>query len=142
MDKNQIQKYRSKSIPNLIQIATRHFNAFIRKRDTLAGYFICISCKKAKGLSQMHAGHFYAGGNHSNVRFDENNVHGQCIKCNTFLHGNLIPYAENLKQKIGEADFETLKLKVEAAKQFGFKWDRIFLIETIEKYKEKSKRFE
>lgn len=83
----------------------------------------------------MHAGHFYAAGNHSSVRFDEDNVHGQCAQCNTFLHGNLAKYQTNLTKKIGQERMTVLENKVGQEKRLGYKWDRFFLIEIIEKYK-------
>ena len=137
MDKNQIQKYRSKSIPNLIQIATRHFNAFIRKRDNFGYYFICISCQKPQKLSQMQAGHFYPANNNNAVRFDEDNVHGQCYECNCTKEGNVALYKENLLIKIGDERIQELQQKVGDEKQNGFKWDRFDLIGIIEKYKAK-----
>src|SRR5688572_21842229 len=70
------------------------FNTFIRLRDTQTGlihgtkYFVCISCGESKELSEMHAGHYWPAGGHEAVRFDEDNVHGQCRHCNYFKHGN------------------------------------------------------
>lgn len=83
----------------------------------------------------MHAGHYYSAGYHSSVRFDEDNVHGQCVHCNTFLHGNLINYKNNLLRKIGSDRMEELNIKVGFEKRSVFKWDRFSLIEIIEKYK-------
>jgi hypothetical protein len=130
-----IQKYKGKTIPSLLKLATKHFNAYIRKRDSKETHFVCISCNKPKTLSQMHAGHYYSAGYHSSVRFDEDNVHGQCVHCNTFLHGNLINYKNNLLRKIGSDRMEELNIKVGFEKRSVFKWDRFSLIEIIEKYK-------
>ena len=85
----------------------------------------------------MHAGHKYSAGQHPITRFDEDNVHGQCIHCNTYLHGNLEDYRKNLINKIGIEKVEELDFKVSFAKRNGFKWDRLALIEIIEKYKNK-----
>ena len=59
----------------------------------------------------MHAGHFYAAGNFSAIRWDEDNVNGQCVKCNTFLHGNLLGYREGLLKKIGPERLERLEIR-------------------------------
>ena len=88
-------------------------------------------------MSQMHAGHFYPAGQHPSVRFDEDNVNGQCIQCNTYKHGNLADYKNNLLRKIGQDRIEKLDQSVGYAKRHGFKWDRFSLIEIIEKYKAK-----
>lgn len=84
----------------------------------------------------MHAGHYLSAGHNAAVRFDEDNVHGQCAFCNTFKNGDLINYYKNLVIKIGEDAVEALEMR---AKMKGFKWDRFALIETIEIYKLKKK---
>lgn len=87
----------------------------------------------------MNAGHFYSAGQNSITRFDEDNVHGQCIRCNMHLHGNLAEYQKNIIDKIGVERFEKLENKIGIAKRNGFKWDRFGLIEIIEKYKKLNK---
>ena len=131
-----IQKYKDKKLSQLIKIAQKHFNSYVRSRDSFDGYFRCISCNEIKPTSKMHAGHFYSVGNYQSVRFDLDNCHGQCHKCNTFLHGNLIPYRENLIKKIGSERFEQLE---QLARLRGFKFDRITIIETIERFKKQRK---
>lgn len=86
------------------------FNRYIRQRDSIEGgtEFICIACGKRKPMSLCHASHFWAKGGHSAVRWDEDNVHAGCSACNTFLHGNLLEYRENLIKKIGKERFDRL----------------------------------
>ena len=55
------------------------FHKFIRERDKDKP---CISCGQ---YTTLQAGHFYSGGHYSALRFDEDNVHGQCLRCNTLL---------------------------------------------------------
>ena len=125
MTAKEIQKYKKKSIPQLIKIATLHFNRHIRERDKLKG---CISCG---GGVVENAGHYLNAGQNSHVRFNEKNVHGQCIACNKWKHGNLIEYRKGLVHKIGESEV----LKLEFTPKTNFKWDRFSLIQTILKYK-------
>lgn len=125
-----------KSLSALLEIAQKHFNAYIRKRDDKGGWFVCISCNERKDKSKMDAGHYYSAGNHSFLRFNENNVHGQCRKCNSFMHGHLIPYRENLIKKIGLAEVE----KLDAWRNFSMKWDKLQVIAIIQEYREKCKR--
>jgi len=123
--------YDKKSIPQLIQIAQKHFNAYIRARDAKDGYFICISCNTPKILEKMQAGHYLSAGHHSYLRFNPENVHGQCIRCNMHLHGNPTNYRINLIRKIGQETVEAL----EATMHTSIKQDRFTLMEIIEKYK-------
>ena len=76
---------KTKTIPQLTKKAQEVFNKWIRERDKDLG---CISC----GGSVDHAGHYFSVGQHSALRFHEDNVHGQCIGCNNFKHGNLAHY--------------------------------------------------
>ena len=124
---------KKKTLLQLKAIATKHFNKFIRNRDKDKP---CISCGK---YTTLQAGHFYSAGKHSSVRFNEDNVHGQCLSCNYFKSGDLLNYRTNLIQKIGVDRFEKLTLNVMQTKQTGYKFDRFFLIEAIEKYKELNK---
>ena len=128
MDSNLIKKYSKYSVPKLIQKATNVFNAFIRERDKNNS---CISCN---GKVEQ-AGHFYSGGHYPSLKFNENNVHGQCLRCNYYLSGNLNEYRKNLIKKIGLEAVQDLDSLAAYYKRTGFKWDRFSLIEIIEKYK-------
>ncbi len=122
-----------KYIPQLKKLAEKHFNRFIRLRDQDKP---CISCGK---FTTLQAGHFYSGGHYSALKFDEDNCHGQCLRCNYFLSGNLIEYEKSLRQRIGDKRVEDLHIKAGIYKRTPFKWDRFFLEETIKKYREKCK---
>ena len=132
IEANTIQRYSKKSIPQLINIATTHFNKFIRLRDQNKG---CVSC----GAPVQHAGHFYSGGHYSALRFLENNVHGQCLRCNNFLHGNLNEYRRNIESRIGVEGLKSIDEQADYYKRHPFKWDRFDLIHVIETYKRKNK---
>jgi hypothetical protein len=80
------------------------FNQWIRLRDK---DLPCISCGKFNGSEQ--AGHYMSVGGCPELRFNEDNVHGQCIRCNMYLHANLIPYRQNLIKKIGISSVEWLE---------------------------------
>ncbi|MGP1500197.1 MAG: recombination protein NinG [Bergeyella cardium] len=129
-----IQKYKSKKLGKLIEEAQKLVNAYVRQRDAIneQGDFICISCGQLKPKNQCNAGHFFSRGNFGSVRFDLDNLHSQCIRCNMHLHGNLIAYRENLIKKIGVERFGQLE---KLAYLRNFKHDRLMLIEIIEKFK-------
>ena len=136
MDVKTIKKYNGKKLSWLKTKATFNFNKWIRERDSKDGYFTCISCKRIKSTGQQyHAGHFYSGGHFPEVKFHEDNVHGQCLRCNNYLSGNLAEYKDNLIEKIGKKRFQKIQQKTQITKRTGYKWDRFYLIEIIEKYK-------
>lgn len=80
----------------------------------------------------MNAGHYYPT-TKSYTRFNENNVHGQCVRCNHYLSANLTEYRKHLITKIGID--EVYKLDVQ--KNLTKRWDKLELIALIITYKEK-----
>jgi len=73
------------------------FNLFIRLRDKNQP---CISCGK-KLPEKYDAGHFHSVGSSPSLRFDERNVHAQCVHCNRDKHGNVHEYRIGLIQRVG-----------------------------------------
>ena len=128
------------TIGKLKQKAQVAFNEFIRERDLSGDHFKCISCGEIKHEKYMHAGHYYNVGHFDGLRFDEDNCHGQCNYCNTFLHGNLIEYGQNLPLKIGLERLEALKNKAATYKRIGYKFSRTEVEEIITRYREKVKK--
>lgn len=137
MNSKTVQKYSNKSISQLKSLATKHFNLFIRERDT-DGYGLgrCISSGKPLRIpsKNAHAGHFYSGGKYPLLKFNEDNVNLQGKSDNYFNGGNLLEYRKNLINKIGIDRVELLDRLASMSKQTTFKLDRFFLIEIIEKY--------
>lgn len=125
-------KYKGRSIDWLIDKLQEIVNAIVRQRDSENSFFICISCDDLKPLKQMNAGHYYEKSFYKSVRFDLDNIHGQCVRCNKYLSANLIPYRKNLILKIGEQRLKQLDQKAELK---NFTYSREFLIDLIEKYK-------
>jgi hypothetical protein len=110
--------------------AQQTFNKFIRERDK--GKF-CISCGQyINGVK--HASHYYSAGGHSNVRFNENNVHVSCYKCNVQLSGNLLNYQIAIRDKIGGEEL----MKLHELAHIEKKWSIDELKEIIKIYKEKT----
>jgi len=110
------------------------FNTFIRVRDKDKG---CISCGNSFN-SKFDAGHFYSVGSSPSIRFNEDNVHGQCVHCNQHLHGNIHVYTERLPERIGKESFEELK----TLRQSVNKYTIPELKELKEIYKQKVKGLE
>lgn len=104
------------------------FNKYIRLRDM---GLVCISCQQPP--KKKNAGHYFSSGGHSNVRFDEDNVHLQCEHCNTFLSGNLLNYQIGIEKRIGADRLIELQARAHITK----KWTVEELKEIIKKYKTK-----
>jgi hypothetical protein len=113
------------TLPKLKKKAQDTFNRWIRERDKNFG---CISC----GASIDHAGHYFSSGHHSALTFDEQNVHGQCLRCNNFMHGNLVYYRMGLVNRYGDEYVKELERK---NKREAKKWDRVELEDIIQQYK-------
>jgi hypothetical protein len=121
------------TVQDLVKAAQLVFNKYIRERDKEQP---CISCKQKP--KKVNAGHFWNANNHWNVRFDEDNVHVQCERCNSYLSGNLLEYRTNLCLKIGQERFDQLEARARVTRKFT----KDELKELIKKYKEKYKQLE
>lgn len=127
MNSELIQKYSKRKTSALKKQAIRTFNAWIRKRDEGQP---CIACGR---YVTLQAGHFKSAGRANHIRFNEDNVHGQCVKCNYFEQQSDTLYRKNLIEKIGIERVEKLDRLAEIkAPQHD---DRFLFIEIIEKYK-------
>lgn len=121
------------SLPRLLKKCQDVFNAYIRKRDQDKG---CISCPSHK---VEHASHYFNVGHYSALRFTDDNCHGSCVRCNTWLHGNLLEYRKRLIQRIGEDRVKMLELSSDLRKVH--KWTRIELEALIQNYKKEIEKF-
>jgi 5-methylcytosine-specific restriction endonuclease McrA len=111
-----------KSIPKLKKEVWEVFSRYIRLRDALRttgtqDYVACISCGKVIPTSESQAGHFISR-RHGATLFDETNVHAQCVRCNVFLHGNLLDYRTQLNKLYGDNYDVILKERGATAKRF------------------------
>jgi hypothetical protein len=82
-------------------------HAYIRARDK---YQPCICCGRDLG-DTYHAGHWLESGNNPQIRFDEDNIHGQRVDCNFFKGGDSGDYEKNLRVKIGGEKVDALLSK-------------------------------
>jgi Bacteriophage Lambda NinG protein len=94
--------------PQLVALAQKAFNAFIRARDV---WKPCISCDKmlTSEPNSYDAGHYRSVGSAVHMRFVEDNVHGQCKHCNNHLAGNHIEYRKRLLFRIGNRAVELIE---------------------------------
>jgi hypothetical protein len=118
------------TLPKQIAKTQKVFNAYIRNRDKDKG---CVSCKSPK---VDHASHYYSAGKFPALRFNEDNVHGSCLRCNYFMHGNLIQYRVTLEKRIGR---ERLDMLDGLANRQKHKWSILELQQIEKEYKQKIK---
>ena len=88
-----------------LNICQKVFNTYIRTRDKGKP---CISCDKFLKDNDVNASHFFSVGSSPNLRFNEDNVHSSCIRCNKELHGNIAEYSLRLPKRIGIENFNKL----------------------------------
>lgn len=93
----KILKEKLKTHKDYLQELQKIFNTYIRERDKFKG---CVSCGKSLN-TKFDAGHFYSVGKYPNLRFNIDNVHGQCVECNQHKHGNINEYSLRLGDRIG-----------------------------------------
>lgn len=93
------------------------FSKFVRMRDADdSGMATCISCGAVKKWREGDAGHFISRGKMS-TRYDEQNVHFQCKKCNIFRNGEQYLYSLALDRKYGEGTAERIYLESNKTKK-------------------------
>jgi hypothetical protein len=121
---------RKVTLPRLTEKAQKVFNAYIRQRDSKDGFFTCISCFKTFPVESMNAGHYVPVKGGSFLRFHEDNVNGECQRCNGFDEFHLVGYRKHLLLKIGKKRVEWL----ENNRTKVHKWDRGDLEDIITLY--------
>ena len=119
-----------KTTSDWLKDAQKVFNFYVRTRDEGKP---CISCNQPP--KKKNAGHYFSQGGHSNVRFDEDNVHLQCEACNTYLSGNLLNYQIGIEKRIGAQRLMNLQAIAHETK----KWTKDELKQIIATYKQKLK---
>ena len=119
----------------------RAFSRYIRLRDTKVQgdvrYGKCCTCGVIKPFEDIDAGHYVDRSNKC-TRWDEQNVHGQCQKCNRFLSGASDEYALFLQKKYGKTILEELNRR----KWQVCKFSPLLVKEMTREYREKCKEYE
>ena len=104
-ERKEINKKKKSNLKTRKEAAKKACHDYIRARDSGQP---CICCGKPLG-NNFHAGHWQESGNNPQIRFDENNIHGQRLDCNFFKGGDSGDYQENLITKIGLEAVNKLK---------------------------------
>lgn len=99
-------KSRTKSLA--MKKADRYFSEYIRLRDAnSAGVVSCITCGQIVPYSECDAGHFIDR-SAKNTRYNEQNVNGQCQRCNRFLGGRQYEHGRAIDLKYGPGTAEQI----------------------------------
>lgn len=139
------KKPKLRSITLLHKDAKKAFAMFIRLRDgeyrkvlpehkelfkdeKYGWYTVCITCDRWYPLKKMSAGHFVTA-HCAAVRYDEENVNGQCFGCNVTMSGEQYLYSLALRKKYGPDTPE--KLMAYYKKDTDFKLNRAALEDII-----------
>jgi hypothetical protein len=128
------------TIPELIKVAQREFNAWVRKRDEAKPCICCGRTSDDKDLltgSRWDAGHYRSTGSASHLRFNEDNCHRQLVHCNRHGAGRAVDYRIGLIARIGIEAVEALESSNEP-----HKWTREELRAIAATYKQKRKELE
>lgn len=115
-----------KSRRTLLNEAQTVFNKYIRLRDK---DLPCISCGNM--ANSWDAGHYRSVGAAPQCRFDEQNVHKQCVHCNQHKSGNAIEMRKGMVSRLGadvveriENTNDQIKWTVEDAKAIKEQYKR------------------
>lgn len=82
--------------------ADKYFSKYIRERDTdYRNIGQCITCSEFKSKDKLDCGHFISR-RFQATRYDEQNAHAQCSKCNRFENGNQYAHGKAIDKKYGE----------------------------------------
>jgi len=112
---------KKEKLSTLIRKLRMVFNRYIVLKDKR-----CVTCGSTK---ELQASHFYSFGRHSNVRFDEENVHCQCCGCHMEYHrGCGRSYVEWMQKNV---DIDNLARKAKISEKKDSEWYH----KMIDKYK-------
>lgn len=116
---------------------------FIDKDGKIKGY--CIYCKRIwnvefysdksiMNIANWSACHFFRADLFASIEFDEANVHLGCNSCNRYA-GDLSKYKNNLIEKIGQKEFDSLDNRKNKAHSLNI----LEMVKLKEKYMDKAK---
>lgn len=112
---------KTKTVSKIKKEADKWFSLYIRYRDSMNinGEPICecITCGTLVPLKKIQAGHFQSR-RFNSTRFDEQNVHAQCVGCNIMRYGEQYKYAKALDKKYGTGTAELLQRKAQQIHKF------------------------
>ena len=149
------QRSNKNTLNGMIDKVQSYVNKYIRLRDLqiVDGKIIgaCISCENQWVVQtysnnsimngrQWHAGHYFNTDQYESVRFDEDNIHLQCNRCNHYKSGNKTMFKDGLLRKIGDDRFDSLQLRKNIIHKYQFNELEFLLKEYQHKCKTEARR--
>lgn len=119
------EKKERESLSRAIRFTTLKVHKYVRLRDKGKP---CISCD-CEWHDDFQAGHFYSAGKYTSIKFDLDNINGQCPQCNIFNEGEHDRYALSLPNRIGDDRHQNLIKRAQMSLKHVKKWTRIELKE-------------
>lgn len=88
------------------------FSKYIRLRDSLhvnpGSTIKCVTCGSYVAIKKSQAGHFQSR-KYKNIKYDEMNVHAQCIGCNNWGGGEQDIHAQYILKHYGQEELDRLR---------------------------------
>jgi hypothetical protein len=132
--KDELKKEKDRTkLQYLIQSTVNWCHKYIRLRDEGKE---CVSCGQPWNKNHQ-AGHLKKAELYSTLKFDENNIHNQCMGCNLMKDGNVQLYNDRILKRITQAQKDEIERKCIEERQNSFKWQRDDLEQVREYYKKK-----
>lgn len=135
LEKAYKENKEKKGIAGALLVTKTLVHAYVRKRDQNKP---CISCG-CQWNDKFQAGHYYPAGSFETLKFNLDNINGQCEQCNLFKEGNFENYTLNLPKRIGKIRFDNLVKLAEIDKQFSKVWNLENLKEIRDNIKKENK---
>lgn len=121
--KKKVKVKKERKIPDTLTQADKRlwdvFSLFIRLRDTDdRGYGKCFTCPAIKHYTEADCGHGI-GRQHKGTKYNEQNNHLQCKKCNGFEGGKREVYKEEMDKRYGSGTWDKMELAARATFKIG-----------------------
>ena len=120
LDKATKEYKEGQNLSSILAQTKKIVHEFIRKRDINKN---CISCNAPYNTS-FDAGHFYPAGKFTALKFDLDNINGQCQQCNRYNEGEFEKYSLRLPNRIGKQNYDNLIKRAKTSIKYAKKWTR------------------
>lgn len=131
-EKAEKETKEKKGISGALLVTKTVVHAYVRERDKGKN---CISCG-CQWNDFFQAGHHYKSETYTTLKFNLDNIHGQCQQCNLRKDGNFDEYALNLPYRIGIKRYNDLQSLASIDKQFSKVWN----LENLKEIRENIKK--
>ena len=118
LSKAEKQRKEQSDLKKAMKTTELAVHKFVRERDKGKP---CVSCG-TQWREDFQACHLFSRKQYSGLRFNLDNVHGGCRKCNLYEDGNIAEYTLRLPDRIGQERFDKLIKLARLEKQYIKQW--------------------